>query len=277
MAEITAAMVMKLRERSGLPMMDCKKALQEADGDEEKAMEILRKSGAKAAEKKAGRATSEGRIGCYRDAGNGRAALVEMLCETAPVANNPEFRQLADRIARHAALTGSGDPASIGSEPFIDDPKMTVADLVHDVLNRIRENMVIGRIVRLPAPAAVYVHHTGKLGVGVCTDKPCADTELLNDICMHVAAMQPEALDRAGIPAEKVARETELAREEIRASGKPENMIDRILTGKMNRWFSERVLLEQPFVKDDKTTVGQVLQKAGVTVTGFRRLQVGVE
>ncbi len=277
MAQITAEMVRKLRERSGLPMMDCKKALEETAGDEQQAMELLRKRGAAAAEKKAGRATAEGRVGMYVDPAKGVCALVEVLCETAPVANNPLFREAADRIAKHVALAGNADAATLADEKLADDPSMTVRDVLHDVLNRLRENMQIGRVYRRTGGgAAAYVHHTGKIGVAVVTEGPVTNADLLNDVCMHIAALQPDALSREQIPVEMVEKEKEITREQIIASGKPENMVDKILTGKLNRWFSERVLLEQPFVKDDKQTVGKVLESAKTKVTDFVRLQVGV-
>ncbi len=276
MTEITAAMVKALRQRTGLPMMDCKKALQETDGDADKAIELLRKRGAAAAEKKAGRAMAEGRIGSCVDRAKGVAALVEMQCETAPVSNNPEFKVLADNIARHAALTGDANAETIGNEKFVDDQSKTVQDLVHDVLNRIRENMKITRVVRATGRAATYVHHNGKIGVMITVEGDADDT-LLNDICMHIAAMTPQALTREQLPADLVAKEEEIVRDQIRASGKPDNLIDKILTGKMKRWYSEHVLLEQPFVKDDKKTVGKVCEGAGIKLTGFTRLQVGEE
>lgn len=275
MAQITAEMVRKLRERSGLPMMDCKKALDETGGDENAAMELLRKRGAAAAEKKAGRATSEGRIGTYADPATGTCAMVEVLCETAPVANNPMFKELADKIAQHAATAGNADGATIADEAYASGG--TVRDLLHDVLNRLRENILIGRVYRRKGGGtAVYVHHTGKIGVCLITEQPTDNTDLLNDVCMHIAAMQPDALSREQVSAELVAKEKEIATELVRAAGKPENMIEKIVTGKMGRWYSERVLLEQPFVKDDKQTVGKVLEAAKIKATDFVRLQVGV-
>jgi len=275
MAEITAAMVKALRERSGLPMMDCKNALQETAGDEEKALELLRKRGAAAAEKKAGRATGEGRIGSYVDAAKGVAALAEMQCETAPVANNPEFKMLADKVAKHAAVTGTTDVDRIVGEKSVDDPGHTIQDVIHDVLNRIRENMKIARIVRATGRAATYVHHNGKIGVMIVVEGQGGDAALLNDLCMHIAALSPLAISREDLPRDLVAKEEEIAREQIRASGKPESMLEKILTGKMKRWYSEHVLLEQPFVKDDKQTVGKLLESAGLKLASFSRIQVG--
>lgn len=271
MAEITAAMVKDLRERSGLPMMECKQALTETGGDMAAAMELLRKRGAAAAEKKVGRATGEGRIGRYRD--ENRAALAEVLCETAPVSNNPIFRDLADGIAGAAALSGKTDSAAILAEKT--PTGGTAQDLLHDAVNRLRENMQVGRVIVAQGRTGVYVHHNGRVAVMIQVEGSGGDDQLLSEICMHIAFAQPQGITRADIPADEVQREEALSREQILQSGKPANLVDKILSGKMDRWYSERVLLEQPFVKDDKKTVGQVLQEAGIQVTRFWRLQVG--
>lgn len=277
MAEITAQMVKDLRERSGLPMMDCKQALVECGGDMEKAVELLRKRGATAAEKKAGRATSEGRIGSYVDKGRGVAAIVEMLCESAPVSNNPMFKELADKIAKQAALSGELNADALRASKLVDDAGKTVNDLIHDVVNVIRENMVVGRVARVQSSApVVYVHFNGKVGVVLAADGASADEATLRDVCMHIAFTNPQAVTREQMPAEAVAKEKAIVVEQVKASGKPAAMLDKIVSGKMDRWFSERALVEQPFVKDDKKTVGEVLKAAGAQVTGFTRLQVGV-
>ena len=275
MAEITAAMVKELRERSGLPMMECKQALAETTGDMSAAMELLRKRGAAAAEKKAGRETGEGRIATYIDKDKGVAAMVEVLCETAPTSNNPEFPEMVSKLAKHAALAGKADAASIESEPFVDNTSQTVKDVVTDVINKIRENMKISRVVRKTGRAGAYVHHNGRVGVLLSVEGDGGDDALLADFCMHAAAMNPDALSRDQINPELVAKEEELAREQILQSGKPENLVDKILTGKMNRWFGDHVFIEQAFVKDDKQTVKQVADAAGVKLTGFVRWQLG--
>jgi len=275
MAEITAAMVKSLRERSGLPMMDCKQALIEANGDEDAAMELLRKRGAAAAEKKAGRETSEGRIGAYVDLDKQVGALVELNCETAPVANNPEFKELAEKIAKHVALTGHTDPDVLLNDAFVDDSSRTVTDVIHDTLNRLRENIKVARAVRQTGRVAAYVHHTGRLGVLVVAEGGADDAGVLNDVCMHIAAMKPDALTREDMPADVVDKERDIFREQIKASGKPDHLVEKILTGKMNKFYAERVLVEQPFVKDDKKSVGDVLKAAGVTIKSFARLAVG--
>ncbi|UCD28407.1 MAG: elongation factor Ts [Planctomycetota bacterium] len=275
MAAITAAMVKSLRERSGLPMMDCKKALTESAGDEDKAIEILRKSGAAAAEKRAGREMAEGRIGGYVDKDRGLAAMVELQCETAPVSNNPDFIELANKIAKHTALTGTNDAETLMDEKFVDEQSVTIKDLLHEVLNRIRENMKVTRVICATGRVSIYVHHNGRVGVMLTVEGEDGDDELLNDVCMHIAAMQPEAVTREQLPDDMVEKEKEIVREQVLASGKPENLVDKIAMGKMNRWFSEHALIEQPFVKDDKKTVGKVLDAAGIKISGFTRWQVG--
>jgi len=277
MADITAAMVKELRERSGLPMMDCKKALTEADGDQEKAMEILRKSGAAAAEKRVGRAMAEGRIGGYVDKEKSIAAMVELHCETAPVSNNPDFIALVEKVAKHVAMTGTDNIETIGEEKFVDDPSQTIQDMLFEVINRIRENMKINRITRSVGKSCIYIHHNGRVGVMINVECSDGNEELLNDICMHIAAMSPVAIAREQMPQDMVAKETEIAREQVLASGKPENLVDKIVMGKMNKWYGEHVLLEQAFVKDDKKTVGKVLEAGGVKITDFKRWQVGEE
>lgn len=277
MAEITAQMVKDLRERSGLPMMDCKQALTEAGGDLEKAMELLRKRGKTIGDKKAGRATNEGRIGSYVDREKGVAAIVEMLCESAPVSNNPMFKELADKIARQAALSGLVDPEAVRTSKLVDDAGRTVDDLIHDVVNVIRENMVVGRIARVEACVpTVYVHFNGKVGVVLAAEGENVDDSVLRDVCMHIAFTNPQAVTRDQMPADLVAKEREIVAEQVKASGKPAAMIDKIVSGKMDRWFSERALVEQPFVKEEKKTVAEVLKAAGAQVKSFVRLQVGV-
>jgi elongation factor Ts len=273
MAEITAAMVRDLRERSGLPMMDCKQALVETGGDVKAAMELLRKRGAAAAQKKAGRTTAEGRVGKYRD--DNVSAMVELQCETAPVANNPLFRELADNIAKQAALSGQVDPEAILSQKLVGDKNATVTTLMHDAVNMLRENMKIARIVRETGRTGAYVHHNGKIGVLIGVDGTGGDDTLLSEICMHITFAQPQAVTRDQVPAELVNSEIEVAKELVLKSGKPANLVDKIVAGKMDRWFSERVLTEQAFVKDEKKTVGQVLKEAGITIRSVHRLQVG--
>jgi elongation factor Ts len=238
-------------------------------------MELLRSRGAAAAEKKAGRETGEGRIGCYNDKDKGIAALVEVRCETAPTSNNPEFIEMVNKVAKHAALAGAANVETIESESFVDDGGITVKDVVQDVLNKIRENMRIHRVVRVEGRSGTYVHHNGRVGVIVTVEGDGGDDALLTDFCMHAAAMSPATTTRDEMPADVVEKEKEIARQQILDSGKPENLVDKILIGKMNKWFSEQVFVEQAFVKDDKQTVKKVADAAGVTIKSFVRMAVG--
>lgn len=271
---ITAGMVMSLRDKTGLPMMECKRALQEAEGDEVKAIELLRKKGHAQIGKRAGRETSEGRVACHLDPATGRAGIVELLCETAPVANTDDFIDLANQIARHAAAMDSPTPETLLEQHFLDDPARKLGDLLHDVVNRLRENVKIAHAGNLSGHVGHYVHHNSQVGVLVEMNADCP-TELTNDVCMHIAAMRPACTRREEVDPALVEQERRIAAEQ--AQGKPENIIEKIVTGKLNRWYSEIVLLEQPFVKEDKKSVGQILMAAApeLTINGFLRYAVG--
>ncbi len=274
MAQITAAMVKELRETTDLPMMDCKKALGETNGDMEAAIELLRKKGAAAAEKKAGRETAEGRVAIFVDKEKGVGAIAEVLCETAPTSNNPLFQEMVAKIAKHVALSGDTDAETILDQKYADDASITVRDVMTEVINKIRENMKINRLVRAEGRLGHYVHHDGRTAVLLQVEGE-GDDAVLADICMHITAMMPQGLNREDIPAEDVEKEKAIIREQILASGKPENLVEKIGEGKINRWYSERVLVEQPFVKDDKQSVGDVAKAGGYKLTGFSRLKVG--
>jgi len=271
---ITAEMVKALREKTGLPMMECKKALTEAGGDEAKAIEILRERGLAKMQKMASREAAEGCIFCWRDPETGNAGIVELRCETAPVAANEQFLGLAKAIAQRAALIENPSAETIRAEPLVDDPARTVGDLMDEVFNRIRENMKIARVGRLSGHTGHYVHHTGKVGVLVEMSEAC-DDEVKSDICMHIAAMNPPCLTREDADPAEVERQRATFAEE--AKGKPEHIAAKIVDGKMNRWYSEFVLLEQPYVKDDKQSVGQYLKSISpsLTIKRFVRFEVG--
>jgi len=293
MAEITAAMVKQLRDRTSLPMMDCKKALQEADGDMAKAEQALRRSGALAAAKKAGRETAEGRVACFVDPTGCSAGIVEMRCETAPVANTDDFIQLCNSIAQHVATCDSlaGSVEELLAQCVAQDSSKTVEQLIHETVAKIRENMQIARFARITDAACVasYVHHNGQVAVLVQLDCPAGlgDNEqvrnLGRDLCMQVAAAQPMAVDRDSMPADVVEHEKAIVRDLVQqqAKNKPEHIVEKILQGKMNKWFNERVLLEQPFVKEDKRTVEEVINQVSKTVgqpvkvVKFIRYEVG--
>jgi len=276
MANITAAAVKSLRERTGLPMMDCKKALQEVDGDEDAAVEKLRKAGKQTMDKRAGRVTSTGRVAVYADMDAGVAAMIELLCESAPVANHEEFVALAEDIAKQLA-TGPGavTPEELLDQSAPSDTSKKLRDVFDDLNNRIREVFRLSRIVRIDATCGGYVHHNG--GVGVLLEVEGTDAVVAKDICMHVAAMRPLVVAVEELDQDLVAKEREILAAAARQEGKPENIIEKMVEGRLRNFYAERCLNEQPFVKDDKQTVGQAAKAGGLKVVRFVHWEVGKE
>jgi elongation factor Ts len=274
MPEITAASVKSLRERTGLPMMDCKKALEETGGDEIAAEEFLRKQGKKTQETRIGRETSTGRIAVYADIDKGVGAMVELMCESAPVANNPEFRQLVNDLAKQLATgPGASTAEELLSQPSPSKPGQTLALQKDDLFNRMREVMKVGRILRINAPAGAYAHHDGTLGALV--EVGGGNSEVAKDVAMHITAQKPQVVAKEDLDPADVDREREILSVAARGEGKPENIIAKMVEGRLRNFYSERVLLEQPFVKDDKQTVGQMSKKAGMTIKRFARWELG--
>ena len=279
MANITAADVKALRDRTGAGMMDSKKALEEAGGDADKAVEILRiKGAAKAQKRDAGRTTSAGLVAARVEGGVG--TLVEINSETDFVAKSEPFIKLADQVLDQAIKTKAKDAeALLGSEI---EPGTTVRDLLTEANATIGEKIEVRRVARLQAPhVASYLHRTSpdlppQIGVLVATDAGGhAHKDVAKDVAMHIAAMSPAYLSRDEVPADVVASERRIAEETAREEGKPEQALPRIVEGRVNGFFKDNVLLEQPFAKEAKKTVQQVLQEAGVTATGFARFRVG--
>jgi elongation factor Ts len=260
-------------------MMDCKQALTEANGDADKAIEILRKRGADMAGKRAGRETGEGRIACAIDQGKRVGSILEFRCESAPVSNNPEFKALADAMAAAAtAAAGEVTPESLMSLPAPNAAGRTCKDLLNDVVNKIRENMQVTRVAKLSGRLGSYVHFNGRIGVLLQVDGDGGNDELLADLCMHITAMKPFALSRADVPASVIEKEKEIGREQAKTAGKPENLWDKIATGKLNRWYSENVLLDQEFANVDKFkgTISALLAKNGnLKIVAYHRFEVG--
>lgn len=210
MAEISALAVKTLREQTGLPMMDCKRALQETGGDNDKAVEWLRKQGKKVMEKQAGRSTTTGRIAVYAECQPGVGAIIDLRCESAPVANNEHFVGLANDMAKQLATgPGADSPAALLAQPSPSKPGQTLGQQFEDLNNRIRERFNLERVLRIDGPCACYAHHNGAVGVLLQTES-CAP-ELARDICMHIAAMRPLVLRREDLDSALVAKERELA------------------------------------------------------------------
>ncbi len=276
MAEITAAVVKLLRDRTNLPMMDCKKALQESGGDLEKAIELLRKAGAKTMEKRVGRETSAGRIAVRADIDAGVGAMVELQCESAPVANNAEFVQLANDLARQLAEgPGAATPEALLSQPSPSKTAPTLRQQFEELNNRIREAFKVERIERIDGHCAGYAHHNG--AAGVLLHYEGGPVELARDICMHIAAMRPAVVFKEELDPAVVAKEREILSEASRKEGKPENIIAKMVEGRLRNFYAECCLAEQPFVKDDKKSVGQVAQAAGMKLIRFVRWELPKE
>jgi elongation factor Ts len=276
MAEISAADVKALRERTGLPMMDCKKALQDTGGNVDKAVELLRKAGAKLMEKRAGRATISGRIAIFLSAEANAGAMVDLRCESAPVASNEHFVQLADDLARQLATgPGADSPEALLTQPSPSKTAPTLQRQFDDLNNRIREVFKVERIVRLGGRVGGYAHHNG--AAGVLLEFEGGNPELAKDICMHVAAMRPAALAKEDLDPAVVAKEREILSEAARKEGKPENIIAKMVEGRLRNFYAECCLTEQPFVKDDKKTVGQVAKEAGMKLVRFVRWELPKE
>jgi elongation factor Ts len=278
MAQITAADVKSLRDKTGLPMMECKKALNEAGGDQEKAIELLRKAGAKTAEKQAGRATAAGRIAVYTDPDACVGTIVELRCETAPVATNEEFVALAADLAKQLAVgPGAQTPDELLAQPSPGKSGMTLKEQRDELYNRIRENFQFARLTRLEGTCAGYVHHTG--GAGVILQYEGGPLELARDICMHIVAMRPGALSSDELDPTLIEKEREILTEAARGEGKPENIIAKMVEGRLRNFYAERCLLDQPFVKaeDGKTTVGKTAKQAGMKIIRFVHWELAKE
>jgi elongation factor Ts len=275
--EINAADVKKLRDRTGMQMMKCKAALVEAKGDMEKAVEILRLANKDAQDKAASRETAEGRIGVYIDPAKKIGAIVELRCESAPVAKNEMFTKLATDVARQIALRGADSVEALLAQPFIDDPGKTVQERIGEVVGLMRENIKPARMARLEGTLGEYVHHDGSVGVLLLVEGNLTQPTALRDVSMHVAARNPLVALREHVPQEKIDKEMEIARGQALEEGqnKPANIIEKIAEGKLGKWFGENILAEQKFVKDETKTVAEHLRGAGVKLTRFVRLRVG--
>ncbi|HET7434489.1 MAG TPA: translation elongation factor Ts [Thermoanaerobaculia bacterium] len=287
MTQITAAMVKELRDSTGAGMMDVKNALTEADGNMEEAVKILRKKGLSAASKKAGRVTAEGTVQAYVSGRTG--VLVEVNCETDFVGRNENFKRFADEVAKAVAQSQANTVEEFLAEkwPGSDEP---VSQKVAEQIGSIKENISIRRFARYEAPenAAVgsYIHGGGKIGVLVEVvaqggAKDARLEEVAKDVAMHVAAAEPRFLSRNDVTQKDLDTEREIARDAAAKSGKPENIVEKMVSGKMEKFYGEACLLEQPYIRDDKQTVTQYLgsraKEAGCeyVVTRFSRFKLG--
>jgi elongation factor Ts len=274
MANYTAADIKALRESTGAGMLDVKKALDEADGDQAKATEILRVKGLKGVTKREGRTTSNGLVIAKAEAGVG--TLVEVLCETDFVAKGEKFIALADQVFAQAAAAGAADADALLKSTLEDG--RTVQELLDEANATIGEKIEVKRVSRVEAPVVVsYLHKTSpdlpaQIGVLVGGE---GDESTLRDVAMHIAAFSPTVLTREEVDAATVENERRVAEATAKEEGKPEAALPKIVEGRVNGFFKENVLLEQPFAKDAKKTVAKVLEEAGSQATSFARYRVG--
>ena len=275
MANYTAADIKALRESTGAGMLDVKKALDEADGDQAKATEILRVKGQKGVTKREGRTTSNGLVIARAEGGAG--TLVEVLCETDFVAKGSTFIALADQVFAQAVETRSASADELLASTLPDGT--TVKDLLDGANATIGEKIEVKRVARIEGPnVAAYLHKTSpdlpaQIGVLVATEG--GDEQVARDVAMHVAAFSPTVLTRDEVDAETVENERRVAEATAKEEGKPEAALPKIVEGRVNGYFKENVLLEQPFAKEPKKTVAKVLEESGATATSFARFRVG--
>jgi elongation factor Ts len=286
MTQITAAMVKELRDSTGAGMMDAKNALVEADGNMEEAVKVLRKKGLAAAGKKAGRVTAEGTIAAHVE--NSVGVIVEVNCETDFVGRNELFRNFAQEVAKVIAQSKANSVEDLLAEkwPGSDD---TVGTKVAEQIASIKENISVRRFARYDAASSAtigtYIHGGGKIGVMVeVIGAPAgvdAGAEVARDIAMHVAAAEPRFLRREDVTQKDLDTEKEIARDAAAKSGKPANIVEKMVSGKMEKFYGEACLLEQPYIRDDKATVSQYLSRRGkesgceYIVTRFTRYKLG--
>lgn len=270
--EITAALVKELRERSGAGMMECKKALIENAGNIEAASDWLRATGLVKADKKATRVAAEGRVALAH--GDGRSLLVELNCETDFVGKDENFAKLASAVAAAAVAAGTADVDAIKALKLADGA--TVDETRQALVAKIGENLQVRRAAMLSAPiVGAYVHSNNKLGVLVAMEGGNAD--LAKGIAMHIAAMNPQYLDMSQIPADVVTRERDIAMEQSKDSGKPPEILEKMIQGKIRKTLAEQTLLGQAYAAPDANGMGveEALKKAGAKVTSFVRINVG--
>jgi len=271
MAQITAGMVKDLREKTGAGMMDCKKALSETGGDMQKAIDYLREKGIAKAAKKSGRIAAEGAVTAYVSEDGKVGALVEVNCETDFTANNENFRVLAKKVTEHVAKTNPADLDALNAS-VIEDNK-TVIDLVTEATATIGEKISVRRFVCYKSEGKItsYIHMGGKIGVLV--ELSGGSSELGKDVAMQIAASNPSAIDRNSVDAAELEHEKEILRKQALEEGKPEKIVEKMVEGRINKFYKEVCLVEQIFVKDNEKSVKDILKD--VKVLNFTRYQLG--
>jgi elongation factor Ts len=272
---ITADLVKQLREKTGAGMMDCKKVLTEADGDMEKAIELLRERGIAKAAKKSDRVAAEGLVDAYITEDGKVGAVVEVNAETDFVASNAEFKAFVADVAKQVALNNPADVEALLAQTSISDSTKTVQEVLTNKIATIGENMSIRRFERFETNGTVakYIHGDGKIAVLV--DMNNASEELAKDICMQIAAAKPEYLNRESVPAERVEKEMEILKVQAMNEGKPAEIAEKMVQGRIGKFYGEICLVDQEFVKDPDKKVSQLLKEKGAEINRFARLEKG--
>jgi elongation factor Ts len=271
---ITASMVKELRERTGAGMMECKKALVDSNGDIELAIDEMRKSGQAKAAKKAGRTAAEGVILVNASADGKNAVIVEVNCETDFVAKDENFISFANAVAERALSGGAADVAELMNQPLHEGEDTTIEQAREALVSKIGENMAVRRFERVATSGSVASYRHGDR-IGVLVDLEGGDDELGRDIAMHIAASRPVCVSEEQVPAELLEKEREIFTAQAKESGKPDEIIAKMIDGRIRKYLAEITLVGQPFVKDPDTTVGKLLGAKGAKVNGFIRFEVG--
>ena len=273
---ITAQMVKELREKTGAGMMDCKKVLTEADGDMEKAAELLREKGIAKAAKKSDRIAAEGLVLAYVTEDGKVGAAVEVNSETDFVAQNAEFRSFVEMVAKQVAVQNPSDVEDLLNQKSIEDETKTISEVLVDKTAKIGEKLSIRRFERFEATNGIvekYIHGDGKIAVLVEMEN--ADNSLAKDICMQIAAAKPEFLDRESVPQERDDKEMEILKVQAINEGKPEAIAEKVVAGRISKFYSEICLVDQAFVKDPDMKVCDLLKSKNAKIVRFARIEKG--
>ena len=291
MANITSQMVKELREMTQAGMMDCKKALVEADGDMDKAVEWLREKGLAAAAKKAGRIAAEGVVASYITENAKVGVIVEVNCETDFVAKTDNFINFSKNVAKHIALANPADVDALMAQKFVDDESKTITDLVSDATVSIGEKISIRRFARYAIENGAvesYIHMGGKIGVLLKVENDNAETlnnetfkTFYHDVALQIAAAKPSYVKKEEVPSENLAKEREILRAQALNEGKPEKIVDKMVDGRIQKYYKEVCLIEQPFVKDGDKSISQLTAEvakeigANINIVSFERFERG--
>jgi len=272
---VTANLVKELREKTGAGMMDCKKVLTETDGDMEKAAELLRERGITKAAKKSSRIAAEGIVTAYVSDDKKVGAVIEVNAETDFVAKNDDFKAFANNLAKQVAENNPEDVESLLAEKYIENNSKTVTEVLTELIATIGENMSVRRFARFTSNGMVqkYIHGEGKIGVLISMEG--GDEELAKDICMQIAAARPEFLDRNNVPEDRINKEMEILKAQAMNEGKPAEIAEKMVQGRIGKFYGEICLVDQEYVKDPSMKVSDLLSSKGAKVTEFARIEKG--